>query len=127
INQTRYGPLTTAPIACSIETKSESARTGGLTQLGLWVAAWHKKMHAIQDFLSTDLARRPNAHDRIPSSLLIQVVDHDWTLFFACDNASAITLHGPTKIGSTTSLEEARALVASLEVIKAWMETTFRE
>lgn len=46
VNQTLYPPLQYSPIACSIETKVAVAAQDPMLQLGIWVAAWHKRMHS---------------------------------------------------------------------------------
>ncbi|KUI57044.1 hypothetical protein VP1G_10982 [Cytospora mali] len=69
------------------------------------------------------------------SALLIQVVGHERRLFIARKTADvtgrgetieSITAYGPIPIGSTIGLVELYQLVAALQVIKAWSETTFR-
>ncbi|RYP34434.1 hypothetical protein DL766_002955 [Monosporascus sp. MC13-8B] len=130
VNQTLYRPLQWSPIACSIKTKVETAAQDPMLQLGTWVAAWHKRMHILRQYLfskAPSLWRPGRQEDRLPSTLLIEVVNHEWRLYFTCDRGASIDLYGPLSIGSTRHLTEAYALVASLEAIKEWIETTFRE
>ncbi|GAP90212.1 putative methyltransferase type 11 [Rosellinia necatrix] len=132
VNHTMYRPLKQSPIACSIETKVEFQPHDPLLQLGTWVAAWHKRMRYLRKYIFTesrpwhpDLWHPQRDLDKLPSTLLIEVANHDWRLFFACDRRTSIDIYGPLTIGSTRYLTEAFALVASLEAIKEWIETTF--
>ncbi|KAI0429082.1 hypothetical protein F5Y09DRAFT_269509 [Xylaria sp. FL1042] len=126
VNQTLYRTLKGSPIACSIATKVEFQAQDPLLQLGIWIAAWHKRMYYLRRYiLSESRLSASRAHDLLPSTLLIEVANHEWRLFFACDRSTSIEIYGPITIGSTRHLTEVYALVASLQAIKAWVETTF--
>ncbi|KAI3326525.1 hypothetical protein HD806DRAFT_520368 [Xylariaceae sp. AK1471] len=132
VNHTMYRPLKQSPIACSIETKVEFQPRDPLLQLGTWVAAWYKRMRSLRRYVFAesrawhqDLWHPQRDLDKLPSTLLIEVANHDWRLFFACDRRTSIDIYGPLTIGSTRYLTEAFALVAALEAIKEWMETVF--
>ncbi|KAI8945165.1 hypothetical protein F4801DRAFT_569395 [Xylaria longipes] len=128
VNQTMYRPLQWSPIACSIETKVEFTATDPLLQLGTWVAAWHKRMRILRKYIFNnvlDLFTPTRDEDRLPSTLLIQVANNEWRLYFACDRGRCIELYGPLKIGSTVSLLEAYVLTACLRAIKKWIKTEF--
>jgi hypothetical protein len=80
INPTTYKLVRYDPIAVPIETKNttghmEEARV----QLGLWVAAWHKRMNAL----------RTN-NEQIITLPLIMAVEHEWKLLFAYDGENTI-------------------------------------
>ncbi|KAI0398729.1 hypothetical protein F4802DRAFT_139927 [Xylaria palmicola] len=128
VNQTMYQALQWSPIACSVETKLDISGGDPMLQLGIWVAAWHKRMHLLRNYL---LAEEPSLwhedllNDRMPSTLLIEVVNHTWQLYFACDRGDSISLHGPLSIGSTASLIDSYALWTSLVAIKQWIQSTF--
>lgn len=51
VNQTLLLNLLYNPIAVSIETKIASSQADPLVQLGLWTAAWHKRMYELRDRL----------------------------------------------------------------------------
>ncbi|KAI0446722.1 hypothetical protein F4803DRAFT_502130 [Xylaria telfairii] len=131
INQSVYRPLQLSPIACSIETKPELNLINPLVQLGTWVAAWHKRMHLLRQHMfgiGDELPTQKNTdRGRLPTTLLIKVVNHEWRLYFACDRGSCIEACGPLSIGSTSNLMDAYVLLTALEEIKDWIETTFRE
>ncbi|OIW23063.1 hypothetical protein CONLIGDRAFT_142503 [Coniochaeta ligniaria NRRL 30616] len=49
VNQTSYPPLRFCPVAVSVETKASSADVeAGKVQLGVWIAAWHRRMDALR-------------------------------------------------------------------------------
>lgn len=63
----------------------------------------------------------------MPSTLLLEVVGHRWTLYFACDRGADIDLFGPLDIGGTQTLTDAYGLAASLQAAKEWIEGPFRQ
>ncbi|KAI1197463.1 hypothetical protein F5X97DRAFT_302241 [Nemania serpens] len=130
VNQTMYRPLQWSPIACSIETKFAFTAADPLSQLGTWVAAWHKRMSILRNYIFEsvlDLPTPASNEARIPSALLIQVVSHEWHLYFACDHGTCIEIYGPMGIGSTASLLGTYVLTACLRAIRRWIEKEFRE
>ncbi|KAI1271419.1 hypothetical protein F5Y07DRAFT_344238 [Xylaria sp. FL0933] len=123
VNQTVYRPLEKSLIAVSIETKSEIPRDDPLMQLGIWAAAWHSRMYALRASIAG-----PNDTTPLLVTLpLIQVVGHTWRIYFACDVGTSIDLYGPMIIGGTDDVLSMYVLLASLEAIKKWIETTFQE
>jgi hypothetical protein len=83
VNQTDYTPLTRAPVAVAIETKVLGASLEeGRVQLAVWTAAWHRRMEAL------GIGGRGQAP--LPTLPLLLTMDHDWTLFFACDRGTTI-------------------------------------
>ncbi|KAF2970520.1 hypothetical protein GQX73_g3026 [Xylaria multiplex] len=54
INQTLHPSVSYSPIACSIKTKLATAACDPLLQLGIWVAAWHKRMHLFREYLFSE-------------------------------------------------------------------------
>ncbi|KAI0513270.1 hypothetical protein F5B22DRAFT_611886 [Xylaria bambusicola] len=122
INQTTYLPVTYSPIAVSIETKPQFSSQDPLIQLGLWTAAWHKRMSYLRSQLDWSTTAAPQ---RLVSLPLIQVVGHHWHMYFACDLGSSIMLHGPVSLGSTESLMSMYTLLTSLGAVKSWIETQF--
>ncbi|RYP63843.1 hypothetical protein DL769_006855 [Monosporascus sp. CRB-8-3] len=81
LNQTRYSPLTYSPIAISLETKSSAGSIEeAKVQLGVWTAAWHKRMKLLLGLNSRMIVTLP----------LLLAVEHDWKLFFACDKGDSI-------------------------------------
>ncbi|KAI1186544.1 hypothetical protein F5B17DRAFT_441007 [Nemania serpens] len=132
VNQTLPLNLLYNPIAVSIKTSITSSKTDPLVQLGLWMAAWHKRMYELRDclFPLTPQAYLPSGsvrtHPKLVSVPIIEVVSHEWSMYFACDLGQSIRIYGPLRLGSTTTLLEIYALVASLEHVKKWIESTFR-
>ncbi|GAP93157.2 putative methyltransferase type 11 [Rosellinia necatrix] len=149
MNHSLYTPLQWSPIACSIETKVEpSGHVEPLLQLGTWVASWHKRMHILRQYLfdtvdglQKEKGEQPRAptttesgqqqyegdQKRIPTSLVVKVINQEWRLYFATDSGDCINVYGPMNIGGTSDLMDAYVLLAVLEAIKDWVETTFRE
>ncbi|KAI0876452.1 hypothetical protein GGS24DRAFT_227360 [Hypoxylon argillaceum] len=128
VNQTIYQTLRHSPIACSIETKVQYQAQDPLLQLGTWIAAWHKRMFYLRRYILLESGlsvSRDRDRDLLPSTLLIVVANHEWRLFFACDRYNSMELYGPLNIGSTENIARLYALFASLNTIKAWIETTF--
>lgn len=137
VNQTTYAPLKESPIAISMEMKTEAspfqpfiapgvqltllqAGTGdSFAQLGLWVAAWHKRMYDLLDLLRT------GPKPRLVSIPLVQVRGHQWNMFFACDRGSSIDVFGPVSLGSTDRILSIYALLRSLEALRDWVVGTY--
>ncbi|KAI0541323.1 hypothetical protein GGR58DRAFT_519419 [Xylaria digitata] len=128
INQTAYKAVADSPIALSIETRRAPPSDEPLLQLGIWVAAWHKRMTYMRQLLVTHTigAETEGFQQRLISVPLIQVIEHEWDMYFACF-ADKITLCGPVRMGSTASLVQLYALLASLEAVNAWIKTTFKK
>ncbi|KAI1153738.1 hypothetical protein F4825DRAFT_238758 [Nemania diffusa] len=133
VNQTLLLNLLYNPIAASIGTKITSSRADPLIQLCFWTAAWHKRMYELrerlfpltpQTYLSPGVTR---THPTLVSVPVIEVISHDWFIYFACDLGQSICMYGPLRIGSTTTPLEIYTLVTSLEYVKRWIKTTFRE
>ncbi|KAK9779605.1 putative PD-(D/E)XK nuclease-like domain-containing protein [Seiridium cardinale] len=151
VNQTTYGPVAENPIAVSIYTMSDSDTDDPLTQLGIWVAAWHKRMktlwsarqfeildmgfhnigtrsqHANQQTAPmSSLAEEQVLSDPLLVSLpLIVTQEHQWQIYFACDRGHSIDLYGPLNIGSTATILDAYTLLGSLQAVRRWIETDF--
>lgn len=124
VNQTGYAPLSKNLIAVSIETKTERSSDDPLVQLSIWTASWHKRLC----YLREEAHRRyglPLSQRRLVTIPLIQVVAHNWDLYFACFGLSSISVYGPMPMGSTKTLLEMYALVASLQAIQEWVQTIF--
>ena len=133
VNQTLYPSVSDSPIGLSIETKTVSARDP-LVQLGIWIAAWHKRMNDLrtsrlrQHTLLGETLTLENSvpvDPRLVSVPLIVVTGHEWDVYFACDEGSTISIRGPLRIGSTSTVLQVYVLLASLRAIKEWMKTTY--
>lgn len=84
INPSNYQPLLDAPIAVAVETKTIKAARDPLTQLGLIVAALHRRLHTLP------VKHAVGSHALTDSGVLptwpqIAVIDNTWRLYFACD------------------------------------------
>ncbi|KAK5637626.1 hypothetical protein RRF57_013341 [Xylaria bambusicola] len=133
VNQTLYPSVSDSPIGLSIETKTVSARDP-LVQLGIWIAAWHKRMNDLRmsrlrqhALLGEALALADSApgDPRLVSVPLIVVTGHEWDVYFACDEGSTISIRGPLRIGSTSTVLQVYVLLTSLRAVKEWMKTTY--
>lgn len=92
LNHTTYGPVRYDPIAIFIETKTAGGTTEeARLQLGIWVAAWHRRMAALMQ----TCPGRSEPVDRIITVPLIVIMEHEWRLSFACDMGDRIvSAHG---------------------------------
>lgn len=120
VNQTAYLPLKESPIAVSIETKTDTSAQDPLIQLGIWTAAWYQHMYDLRVHLVG-----PGPKPRLVSVPLIQVVGHQWQVYFAQDMGDSINVYGPVPLGSTASILSIYALLTSLEAVKRWIEGAF--
>lgn len=81
-NQTEYGPLRKHPAPVFIITKTSGNVESARAQLGLWIAAWHKRMH--------ELIALGKTAERIITVPVILAIDGLWTLFFVVDGDTEI-------------------------------------
>ncbi|POS68888.1 hypothetical protein DHEL01_v212718 [Diaporthe helianthi] len=89
MNPSNYGPLREALIAGVVETQVTTASTDPLVQLGLMVAAIHRRLHT----LPVQGAAGPSAISKtgvLPPWPLLAITGHRWELYFACDGGSKI-------------------------------------
>ncbi|KAK3343379.1 hypothetical protein B0T25DRAFT_572394 [Lasiosphaeria hispida] len=116
-NQTEYSPLRYSPAGLFVETKVDSgSRNEGRTQLGMWVAAWFKRVNAFR--LSEPV--------RPPVVPVLLVYNETWDLYFAMDRGSWIEIIGKTTVGQTDSLPGIYKLLAVLRELTEWMAGPFR-
>ncbi|KAH8754076.1 hypothetical protein F5883DRAFT_688463 [Diaporthe sp. PMI_573] len=97
VNHTTYAPLKESPIAISFEMKTEAGAGDSFAQLGIWAAAWHKRMFE----------------------------GINGTFVFACDRGSSIDVYGPVTLGSTDRILSIYALLQSLEAMREWVVGTY--
>ncbi|KLU91795.1 hypothetical protein MAPG_10743 [Magnaporthiopsis poae ATCC 64411] len=86
------------------------------TQLGIWTAAWHRRISELI----------PPGSGIITLPLLL-VNDFSWELYFACDKGTSIRMLGPINIGSVTTIRSSYMLLAVLRELVAWVDTEFRQ
>ncbi|KAF5970394.1 exostosin 3 [Fusarium coicis] len=84
-------------------------------QLGLWVAAWHKRMNAL---------RTNNEH--IITLPLIMAVEHEWKLLFAYDGETTIGIAEGINMGGTMDLVGLYRVLGILRELAMWIETEIR-
>ncbi|KAL2255957.1 hypothetical protein VTK26DRAFT_2427 [Humicola hyalothermophila] len=120
VNPTDYTPLTRSPMAISIEAKVAGASLEeGRLQLGIWTAAWHKRMELLGVGGGIE-------GPQLPTLPLILVHDHQWSLYFAVDRLVRIEVCGALSIGMTGSLANFYQLLTVLGLLASWVDTTFR-
>lgn len=123
VNQTQYEAIKRSLVAVSI--KMTLASKDPMVQLAYWTAAWHKRMASLR----RNQGREAGPADRLVSLPLIQVVRHQWSIYYAVDMGTSIKIYGPQAIGSTSTgggVGDIYALISSLRSIKQWIETTYR-
>ncbi|KAI0098697.1 hypothetical protein GGR51DRAFT_424328 [Nemania sp. FL0031] len=129
VNQTEYQPIDRNPIAVSILAGAGYQPINSLLHLGIWVAAWHKRMYYLRTWMLmfqgsiTDLSQAQ--HPRLTTVPLIVAKGYTWDLYFAQDRGDNIIIHGPKSLGSTTSIEDTFALLKSLKAMRQWIVTDF--
>ncbi|KAK1827751.1 hypothetical protein QBC39DRAFT_266464 [Podospora conica] len=120
VNQTDYNPLARFPTAITVETKVGGGNPEeGRMQLGIWTAAWHKRMETLGV-----TGRNPPLP--LPTLPLILTHDHEWSLYFAVDRLERIDICGPMPIGMTDNIPNIYQLLAVLRLLVTWIETEFR-
>lgn len=120
VNQTAYLPLKDSPIAASIEAKVEMGAEDPMIQLGIWTVAWYQRMYDLREAL-VGAGPKP----QLVSVPIIQVVAHNWYVYFVCDATTSIEVYGPVSLGSTENMTSMYVLLRSLEAIKEWMLSVF--
>ncbi|KAI1123043.1 hypothetical protein F5Y10DRAFT_270484 [Nemania abortiva] len=139
VNQSAYQPIKDKIIAVSIGATTEFSTVDPLLRLGLWTAAWHKRMKTLrQHVFATYIASIHDEGERMKHRIyeqkkrmitvpVITIVGHQWNVYFVFFDAQSITMHGPVRLGSTEELLSTYVLVASLRAIYHWIQTTFKE
>ncbi|KAF4983780.1 hypothetical protein FDECE_17229 [Fusarium decemcellulare] len=136
INQTRYEPLRTCPAPIFIETKTAAGNMETANvQLGIWVAAWHQRMHSIIEF--------GGENHRVITIPVIQVVGTVWTLLFVVDAGTEIVslvkllsrklfsnswqrvIDWSFRIGDTDTIVGVYQLQAAMLALGDWVKKTF--
>ncbi|KAM6514438.1 hypothetical protein FALCPG4_015575 [Fusarium falciforme] len=116
VNQTVYGPVRYEPIAISIESKiAIGALEEARLQLGVWVAAWHRRMSALL----------PANQEPIITLPLILIMEHEWYLLFACDRRDRIDIVEHVAMGDTRGLIGLYKILATLRSLASWMQNEY--
>ncbi|EAQ87143.1 hypothetical protein CHGG_03762 [Chaetomium globosum CBS 148.51] len=120
VNQPDYHPLVRAPTAVTMVAKVAGASLEeGQLQLGIWTAAWHRRMETLG-------IGGGKLGPQLPTLPLILTHDHEWSLYFAVDRLNKIEVFGPIQIGMTDTLRNIYKLLTVLGFLGAWIDTTFR-
>ncbi|KAL8346218.1 hypothetical protein RB598_000219 [Gaeumannomyces tritici] len=118
VNQTGCDYLSLKPIAVSIETKVDVGPSReGTIQLGVWVAAWHRRIAAFGLV----------PHGGIITQPLLLCVQDSWNLYFACDRGARIEIVGPLELGSMKDLLSVYRVYEALRELCKWIGGTFCE
>lgn len=126
------------PIAVSIECKRAYPASDPLMQLIVWTAAWQKRMRALRwemslthvgtvlnDETAGTSTNTASPETRLVTVPLIQVVAHQWQMYFACDEGAFLVIYGPILLGSTYDISGLYSLISSLGSLKRWVEDEF--
>ncbi|KAL1838257.1 hypothetical protein VTJ49DRAFT_2866 [Mycothermus thermophilus] len=109
LNQTDYGPLELYPAPVAIETKGSGGDMDqAKVQLGVWVAAWFKRMN---ELVPPSRRVHGNRHLAVP---LLAVHGDNWSLYYACETDDSICIYEQQRIGATDDLVEIFKLLAVL-------------
>ncbi|KAF4452149.1 exostosin 3 [Fusarium austroafricanum] len=115
INPIIYNLVKYDPIVVPIETKNATGHTEeARVQLGLWVAAWHKRMDALRI-----------GDKQIVTLPLIMAVEHEWKLLFAYDADNAIDIAEGINMGGTMDLIGLYRVLGILRELAMWIETEY--
>ncbi|KAI0865113.1 hypothetical protein F4860DRAFT_527838 [Xylaria cubensis] len=128
VNQTSYECVQKSVIALSVKARREFSGVDPLIQLGVWTAAWHKRMTFLRGCVLN--AHTPNLDKGEQDKLLIPVpfittVGPRWSLYFAFFESDSIRLRGPIITTVTTNIVNMYVLVAWLRAVKRWIEEIF--
>lgn len=159
VNQTAYTPLTRKPVAVAVavaEAQRDGAADQALTQLGLWTAAWHKRMAAIAQGSESGLGasgydggdggaarggqdeneEADEAGDGVGNGEgggvavvtlpLVMVLGHGWKLMIACDRGDHVDILRDLTMGSTNSVDGIYSILAVLRQLGDWIQGPFR-
>jgi hypothetical protein len=126
VNQTSYTPLVFNPIAISFESKPIDAKVDPLIQLGMWSAAWFRKMGLLWSQLPQDRQKLP-WHTSLPFLPLVKMVGHVWEVYYAKYEDTQITIYGSEIIGTTKNMHELYRLLASLRILRDWVQKEVRQ
>lgn len=152
VNQTAYRPLLHKPLAVAIETKLDAAAIKARTQLGLWTAAWHKRMAAQMSLgpspesggeasggrsETTEMATAGAGAGGVEGGVmtpnlplvtlpLLLALGHEWKLMFACDRGSRIEILGDVAIGNTQTVTGIYTILAVLLELGDWIQGPFQ-
>ncbi|OAA46413.1 hypothetical protein ISF_09546 [Cordyceps fumosorosea ARSEF 2679] len=119
INQTRYEPLRAQPAPVFIETKTTSGtQDSANVQLGIWVAAWHKRIRTV--------ASQAGTEERLLTLPVVQVIGGVWSVLYVVDDGTHIrVLDDDCRIGNTNNILGIYQLQASIAALGRWVEDTF--
>ncbi|KAI0872194.1 hypothetical protein GGS24DRAFT_468601 [Hypoxylon argillaceum] len=138
VNQTAYPSIEDSVVAVSIAIQTELSAIDPLLQLGVWAAAWYKRMWFLRrELFATKVAdiqdeqlllhlRQQEQQKRLITVPLLTVVGHQWDMYFAVFDTASIKIHGPMKLGNTDTLLDVYSLVGSLRAVEEWIRTTFK-
>ncbi|RYO76331.1 hypothetical protein DL766_008898 [Monosporascus sp. MC13-8B] len=120
-NQTSYPPLCFCPAGLFIETKADSSNgwSEGKAQLGLWLAAWFKRVSMFSSPPPTTI--------KLPFMPVLLVVGDKWELHFGFEHDGGIDICGGLEIGGTSDLNLAYLLLDVLRLLAHdWVASEFR-
>ncbi|KAH8168263.1 hypothetical protein LIA77_11992 [Sarocladium implicatum] len=132
-SQTTYRVVQENLLPVAIETKQNQASTDPFEQLGIWTAAFHRRMHRLR--MSRRLAMlnnqgqpvRDSGRELVVPLPLITVRGSNWSIMYALDRGDRIEITKASAMGSTSSVLNIYRLLASLRALGEWIETGFYE
>ncbi|KAK4032939.1 hypothetical protein C8A01DRAFT_20045, partial [Parachaetomium inaequale] len=87
-------------------------------QLGVWTAAWHRRIETLG-------VGGGKPGPQLPTLPLILTHDHECSLYFAFDRLDKIEVFGRMQIGMTDNLPNIYQLLTVLGFLGAWIDTPF--
>ncbi|KAI0546629.1 hypothetical protein F4679DRAFT_598547 [Xylaria curta] len=127
VNQTSYECIGDSVIALSVGAAKEFSGVEPLIQLGIWTAAWHKRMMFLRGRV---LAAHPQSLDQDEKDKLLfpvpllTIAGTTWSLYLAFFESESIDIRLVAHT-STGNLADMYVLVAWLRVLKKWIEDVF--
>ncbi|KAI0469818.1 hypothetical protein GGR56DRAFT_160531 [Xylariaceae sp. FL0804] len=127
-NQSSYSPLRSHPTGLFVETKADGPNgwSEAKAQLGLWLAAWFKRVAAFG--IPPQSVSSPPSSATLPFMPLVLVIGDRWELHLGFENADNIEVCGGLDIGGTGDLNSAYLLLDVLRLLaREWIAGVFQK
>lgn len=127
VTPTRYVPVRTRPQAIAIETKVVAWAGDPLVQLAIWAMVSIQRTRDLRRVCCLPDATSVHGGENIITLPLVQVCNHEWSMYFAKESSKTLDLYGPIRLGSTANLMGTFKLVRSLRALGEWADHDYRK